>query len=206
VPRIDTPGRTAEEESDVIRRVLTATALLGCTFAIAAPTTLLGDTLTFSRAYPDPQTPYGVAPLSATTQVVAGTTDQVAWSSLGGWGAESGTTYARFNPEIYSIEVTLPSLGIYLDTPFPGFDGYVITGFSHDIVSASALYPGVTVTWLNRELRLDLVGGVPVGNFSVLLELAADDSGQDVPEPGAGWLAGTALLLAAGARRFKARA
>lgn len=187
----------------MVRRLLTALALLGAASAMAAPT-LLGDTLTFARGYPDPSTPYGVDPLSVTTTVAAGTSDQVAWSSTGGWGAESGITYARFNAEATSIEVSLPNSGVYIDTAPGFFDGYVISGFDHDIVDASGNYSGLTLSWLSRELRLDFLGAIPVGSFTIELRLA-DDPVQGVPEPGAAWLVGTALLLTAGARRSRPR-
>jgi hypothetical protein len=190
-------------------RLLAALALFGATTAIADPApapsgnTLIGDTLTFLRAYPSPGTPYGQPPQTGQTTTVEGDGDRLSWSGDGGWGPESGTVYARFDPEAYGIYVSLPNAGGYIDTGPDFFDGYVISGFDHDIVGASASYDGLTFSWTSRELRLDFLGTIPAGEFTIKLQLASD---QAVPEPGAAGLVGVALLLAAGVRRSRSRA
>lgn len=154
---------------------------------------MLGDTLTYSRNYPSPGTPYGPAPLTGQATVVTGDSDLMSWSAAGGWGPESGTVYARFNAEANSILVSLPNTGGYIDTGPDFFDGYVITGFSHDILAAQATYTGLTLSFLSRELRLDFLGDIPVGEFSIALRF--DDNAATVPEPSAAALALTALLM-----------
>lgn len=105
------------------RAVLTALCIGSAAAANAAPS-LLGDTISFLRAYPTTTTQFG--PSIPETTVAAGVSDAVTWS------------YITIDPEADRIFFKLPDA-----TSFGGsgltFDGFVIGGLDHDIASVSVL-------------------------------------------------------------------
>lgn len=137
----------------------------------ASATDLLGDTLSFMRAYPDTSTQYGAA--IPDTTVVAGTGDEVGWNLTG-----FAPFYVLINPEPDRIVFTFPVINGYGD---PGrFDGYVITGFDYNITSVSVVdnTTGISVMLGGdlRQINVDLSGTIPAGqSFAVAVSV--------VPEP-----------------------
>jgi len=177
-----------------VRNSVVAATMVLAAVAASAETTLLGDSLSFLRAYPDTSSQY----LSAIpdTIVVAGTSDRVSW-------IVSGLTYTTFDPEALRIDVIFPVTADY-GTPGPEFDGYVISGFDHDIQSFTVTNGtgfAVTSTLLDpRTIAIDLTG-LSSGTYSIGLVMA-----QPVPEPAnvALMAAGLGLLALRARRRAKA--
>lgn len=157
-----------------------ATLVLGPLAPMAASAAdLIGDTLVFSRAYPTPTTPYTTwNPVQVSTTVSADASDLISWS-----GSSAPIT---IDPGANQIVFTFLSSTSYIGAGNI-FDGFVITGFSHDIVSAdiaSETLPGsVSLTVAPRQLNLSINSGTGIGQTITL-------SVSVVPEPGA-W----ALLL-----------
>jgi hypothetical protein len=181
--------RLMKQVISTTRQVLISAALLASAGSAMADVTLLGDTLSFRRAYPDTFTQF----LSAIpdTVVTAGTSDQVSW-------IVGNVNYATFDPEALQIRLTLGG-GYGGD---PGFDGYVISGFGHDITSftlANATGYSTTLSLLDaRTLAIDLFG-LSSGAITIGLTLAP------VPEPAstAMMAVGLGLLAVAARRRVK---
>lgn len=173
------------------RQALVSAAMVLCASSAMADVTLIGDTLSFMRAYPDTSTQY----LSdiPDTVVTAGTSDQVSW-------IVSGVNYTTFDPEAGQIQVTLISSG-YGDGQ--AFDGYVISGFDHDITSF-ALTNGTgfntTLSLLDTRTLAVNLRGLSSGTMTIGITLA-----QPVPEPAsiAMMAAGLGLLAASARRRAK---
>jgi len=122
------------------------------------------------------------------TTVAAGTADTIHWAA--------GGAPLNIDPDANRIVFTFGSSTSY----GASFDGFVITGFSRDIVSASILsenLPGApTLQVLQRQLNLDVNSSVAAGQTIVL-------SVSVVPEPGT-WalmLGGVAALAALARRR-----
>ena len=167
----------------VLSIILSSAALCGSGAVSAAPT-LIGDTISFLRAYPDAATPYG--PLIPNTTIVAGTSDQVAWPS---------TAPAMFNPEANSISLTFGTVTEYIGSGAT-FDGFVISGFNNEILSASLLSnsSGLNVSLTNglNSISIDL-NGFTVAGGSLTFAVNLKDSISNVPEPS------SLALLAVGA-------
>jgi hypothetical protein len=141
---------------------------------------LLGNTLSFMRAYPDTSTQFGAA--IPNTTVAVGTADQVGWSFSG-----SSPFSVLINPEPSNIIFTFPVTNGYITTPGV-FDGYVITGFNIDIASVSVMSnttgAAVSLGGGPREITIDLSGLTGAAqSFTLAVSV--------VPEP-----ASVALLVA----------
>lgn len=95
---------------------------------------LVGERLTFSRAYPSLSTPYW-NPSSMTTTVTTGSADLITWTWVPG---VSGTTF--IDPEASSISWS-GSTSEYIGSRSQ-FDGFVVSGFSRDIDSVSVQSSG----------------------------------------------------------------
>lgn len=151
----------------------------------AQASTMLGDTLLFQRAYPTPTTPYWANDDESTT-VTAGNADRIDW-----FANFTDGFFLRVDPEATRIVWNLVSPSTFIGQPNGVFDGFVITGFSSDIVGVSLLSNdsglAVSLSHSAREVQVSLSGanaGGPTG-FEIGLQFAP------VPEPGT-W----ALMLA----------
>jgi len=177
-------------------RALAAATLALSTSAALADVNLLGDTLSFLRAYPNTATQY-LASIPDTV-VAAGTSDQVSWVINGGT-----LNVTTFNPEAYEIHLTANVITGYVGSA-SGFDGYVISGFDHDIQSFTLNHAtefGVSISVLDpRSMAINL-SGYGVGTLTIGIALA-----QPVPEPAsmAMMAAGLGLIGVAARRRQKA--
>lgn len=157
-----------------------------------AASDLLGETLTFSRAYPTTDTPYW-NPSSTTTTVTAGTADAIVWKWVPGI---SGTTI--IDPESNSI-----AWSGYTSQYIGGqsvFDGFVVSGFSRDITSVNVVDPGGFSIELAPTLRSFAVNLSGFGSgFTVNVQLSP------VPEPSAVVMIGAGLLALSLGKRFSRR-
>lgn len=170
-----------------------ATLVLGPLAPMAASAAdLIGDTLTITRSWPSTTTPFsGWSPNQVSTTVVASTADTIHWAA--------GGAPLTIDPDATRIVFTFGSSTSYGSS----FDGFVITGFSRDIVSASIqseTLPGTpTLQVLQRQLNLDVNSSVFAGQ-TIVLNVSV------VPEPGA-WalLLGGIGALGALARRRQTR-
>jgi hypothetical protein len=181
-----TPHRTTT-------RALAAAALALSTSAALADVTLLGDTLSIMRANPTPQTQFLTS--IPDTVVTAGPSDQVSWSPY-------GSPRATFDPEALSIEIQIDLPSGHLGGA--DFDGYVFTGFSHDITSYTLTHTTAFQTWVSlpdaRTLTLNL-NGLSRGTLTLGLTLA-----PPVPEPASvAMLAAGLGLVGATVRRRRRR-
>jgi hypothetical protein len=175
-----------------LRSVLAALCLCGATAAQAAPT-LIGDTLSFLRAYPDTNTPFG--PAIPSTTVAAGTSDMVNWFS-----------YVFIDPEADHISFQVPALtGFGLDGA--PFDGFIVSGFDTDIDSVSLLSNTsnfvISLAHDLRSLAVNIGTGstqYSSGTFVIAVTLA-DPPITAVPEPGTAGLCGLGLAAALLRRR-----
>lgn len=133
---------------------------------------LIGETLTFARAYPTTTTPYW-NPSSTTTTVTAGTDDVITWKWLPG---ASGTT--SINPEATNITWS-GTTSQYIGNQTT-FDGFIVSGFNSDIASVSVLNSGGFTIDIAPTLRSFSVNLSGTGSSFVLdVQLAP------VPEPSA---------------------
>jgi len=164
--------------------------------AFAAPGTLVGDTLTVIRVFPDASTPYTAwDPYSVSIMVAPDGSDTFDWQVSG--------FQTIINPGVDSIEFGFPVASRF-DTDAITFDGFTISGFSNSLASASILSntTGLTavVSLVGQELQLSLAGanlGDTTG-LTVGVTFAAA-----VPEPGT-WslfLSGIAAVAAFSFRR-----
>jgi hypothetical protein len=159
----------------------------------AAAQGLVGDTLTFNRAYPTPTTPYWTVPMQVTT-VAADASDLVDWYSDGTSGF-----HLTIDPGAETIVFRLISASSFIGLG-PQFDGFRVTGFGSDIVSAdvAANDSGLSLatSFAGRVLDIDLRGSNFGGSTGFTITVA-------VPEPGtwAMWLAGMAGVGACVRRR-----
>lgn len=162
----------------------------------ASAVDMLGDTLGFERLYPDLATPYGPPFSPSSTTVTAGPSDVVTWGNP--------MVFTEIDPEANTLVFELLASTSYIGSGGV-FDGYRISGFSHDIQSASlGAYAG--------PLNIDVAFGNGPGARYVTVNLDGAYFGGDrftievsmVPEPSAValMLAGLAALgWAARARR-----
>jgi len=169
-------------------RAAAVAALVVSAPAFAAPT-LIGDTLSFLRAFPTVGVGYGDA--IPDTTVAAGTSDQVGWMG-----------YTTIDPEANSIGFLLGPASTYGTGP-GFFDGYVVSGFDHDIASVSVLgnNTGLTIGLSNdlRSITIGLTGRYAANSAFTIGVTLADPGPQGLPEPAsvalvAVALAGLALL------------
>lgn len=166
---------------------LLATCLLGTSLASQAATSLIGDTISFLRAYPNTTTQYGNA--IPDTTVVAGAADVVSWT----FG--SNATSTTFDPEANSVRFDFLTATTYLTTGAT-FDGYVVSGIDATIDSLSILgnstsYSVAALTHDGHSFRIALNGSSGPGSVVIGLQFASA-----VPEPTSAMLAlgGLALL------------
>ena len=150
---------------------VTALAFVGCCSAAKAAD-LLGDTLSFMRAFPNTSTQFGAA--IPNTTVAVGTADQVGWNLTG-----VPPFFVLINPEPDRIVFTFPVLNGYVTTPNV-FDGYVITGFDFDIASVSVMNNTTGAAVLlgggPRQITVDISGDAQATqSFTLAVSL--------VPEP-----------------------
>lgn len=182
-------------------RTFAALALAASVPAQAALVTMLGDTLSFKRAYPDTVTQFGQA--IADTTVAAGTSDKVNWLSPG------GVLFATIDPEALTIQFDTRE-SIYEGTSTI-FDGFLVSGFDHDI--ASVFVQGNTTSFsvdLQQGLRsfaMSLSGQSPTpGVITLGVTLVDSNSNGTVPVPATASLLLLGLGLAhIGTRRRKAQ-
>jgi uncharacterized protein (TIGR03382 family) len=178
-------------------RACLALALAASASAHAAPT-LLGDTLSFMRGYPSTTTQYGLA--IPDTTVASGSSDEVAWEFA------PGVRYALIDPEADSVSFRLGSGWIGTSTVF---DGFVVSGFDHDIdsvfVQSNTTQLGVVLSQGLRDFTVSFSGNSGINVGSVVLGVTLRDTTLPqgtVPEPATAGLAALALAgLALGGRR-----
>lgn len=145
--------------------------------ALAAPT-LIGDTISFMRAYPNASTQYG--PAIPSTTVAAGTSDVVAWGGPG----------ITIDPEADSIRFNFSASSNFIGNGVT-FDGFVVSGIDAEITALSILSNTTSFTPVSL---VNTVHGFTI-NFgnrstgSVVVGLQLHNT-TPVPEP-------TSLLLAA---------
>lgn len=156
---------------------------------------LIGDTLSFLRAYPNPETRYGQE--IADTTVAPGTADQVTWRF-----GTSGPAALTINPEADRIHFSFP-VRFVTEGSASLFDGIVISGFDQTIQSVSLLdnNAGGTVRLSHgpHELRVNLSGTFQA-NQSLAIGVSV------VPEPASmALMALGAGMLALRMRRHAAR-
>lgn len=159
-----------------IAAFVTAASLFGATLPAAAAPTMLGDTLTFHRVYPSVSTIYPPDFTPPTTVVASGSADAVQWIA-------NGTHYATIDPEATSLIFDILA-GQYLGSSST-FDGYRISGFSHDIDAVSLDYSGSRT--ITPEFGIDAgvryvavnLGGNETSRFTLNIEFAQ----STVPEP-----------------------
>lgn len=108
--------------------LLAATTLTGT----AQATDLIGETLSFLRAYPNTETGYG-QPIADTT-VAAGVGDRVTWDYF----VNAPTPWLVIDPEADRIVFSLSAAGITGGSSTL-FDGVVVSGFDQVIQSVSLL-------------------------------------------------------------------
>ena len=159
------------------------------TLNLAHASGLIGETLTFSRAYPTPSTPYW-SPTTKSTTVATGESDLINWQWFPGG---SGTTF--INPEDSTISWS-GSFSQYIADPST-FDGFIISGFSRDILSVSVTdYGGFTID-LSPSLRSFGINLSGFGSgFKIDVQLAP------VPEPISVLLAAVGLFTLGISRSF----
>ena len=152
----------------VLVSILAACAM--CATGVSSAEGLVGETLTFTRAYPTTSTPYW-DPSSTTTTVIAGGGDVIHWKWLPG---VSGST--DIDPEVSSIQWS-GTYSEYIGSQST-FDGFVVSGFSQDIASVGVLSSGGFLIDIKRNLRSFEVNLNGQGSqFSLDVRLAP------VPEP-----------------------
>lgn len=171
-----------------------ALAFLVSSCSAASAADLIGDQIDILRAYPTPATPYWV-PLQTITLVPAhGAADAVQWNAPNfPMTVDADATQIRFLLESGSNFEGLSS----------GFDGFVVTGFDHDVAQTSVLSNDTGLTLVAtlaapRELHTNLDGdNLPNSSFAIGVSL--------VPEPGTWALLGGGLaVLGAASRRRRA--
>jgi hypothetical protein len=155
------------------RLAMTAAAMVLSASPATAEVTLLGDTLSFLRTYPTPTTPFTQwNPVQVSTTVTADASDTINWNA--------GNAPITINPGADQIVFTFLTTTSYVSSGGV-FDGFVITGFSHDIVSASVLsqtIPGLVVLDVSaRQLNLGIDSGTLAGQNVVLQVSAVPESG-----------------------------
>ena len=167
--------------------------------AFAASGTLVGDTLTFIRAFPDASTPYtGWEPNSVSILVEPDASDTFVWQVSG--------FQTNINPGISTIEFDFPVVSRF-DTDASTFDGFTISGITSSLVSASVVSNTTgmvaVVSVVGQELHLSLAGGNLGGITGLTVGVTFASA---IPEPGT-WslfLAGIAGVSASSLRRRRA--
>jgi PEP-CTERM motif len=156
-----------------VRTALAALCLCGATAAQAAAPTLIGETLTFRRLYPDFNTDYGPLFEPKTVTVVAGDGDSASWI------VEPFGVLLHAVPEATTITMLIPVSSGY-GNGNGQFDGYSISGFSF---STAAVF--VSSNTSDFQVQLSSVGD------TLYIGLNSSSSGQfvldftsAVPEPG----------------------
>lgn len=146
-----------------------------CVAAQTAHASMIGDTLTINRLFPDLLTHFAPA---VSTVVQAGPADAV---------SPQATLYT-INPEANNILIDFIASSGFWDQPGPfPFDGLQFLGFSEDIESVAVVQAtGISVAELDFGddfINLNLEGLFDANSF-LNLEVVFAQS-QEVPEPGA---------------------
>jgi len=180
-------------------RSIAAAALAASAFQAQAAD-LLGDTLTFTRAYPSPDTPFlTFNPVSVSTMVTADDSDSISWEI----SLFPGQPLYDIDPGATGIEWQFTSTSAFV-TGDGFFDGFVVTGFGNDIASVSlsgnTSSLDIQVSHSERQIFIDLSGPYSSGTGFAL-------SVAVVPGPtSAALLTAGLVAVAALARRRQTRA
>lgn len=191
-------GSTGAMLAGVSQNETSATQQLGSwlireTAVATSPINMLGDTLSFQRSYPTVDTPFAPA---QNRVVAAGPYDEVLYAS-----SATAAPFTRINADANQITFEAAALSGYAGTSSV-FDGYRFSGFSHDISSVTLQN---NTTGQSLDLTFDLhsisinmgTGYLAAGSgFTLDVQFAA---ASPVPEPDAGWMAASALLVLAAA-------
>jgi hypothetical protein len=191
-----------------MKRILEFKAAIVVAALASAPaaqaTTMLGNTLTFERLYPDLSTTYLGPFTPPTTIAAAGPGDAVQWIA-------NNIVYATIDPDANGLTFSL--IGTYIGTGGV-FDGYRISGFSQDIlaVTPDPNYTGgltITPAFGNgpgaRYITVNLAGNANPP-FTLGVEFAPSTGHNGVPEPRSGGLVlGALAALAFVSRRVRRR-
>lgn len=160
--------------------------LLGTSLPSAA--SLIGDSISFFRAYPDPATQYGNA--IPDTTVAAGASDVV------GWSFGNHAISVNFDPEADSIRFDFLTTTSYIGSATE-FDGYVVSGIDFNVDSLSVLGNSTAYSAVlandGHGFRLSLSGNSGPGSILIGLELSDPNPPSGVPEPATAGLAAVAL-------------
>jgi PEP-CTERM motif len=152
--------------------------------AVAAD--LIGDTLSFLRAYPNLETRYGQAISDST--VAPGMADQVTWRF-----AANGPALLAINPEADRIHFNFP-VRFVTEGSATIFDGVVISGFDRAIQSVSLLdnTAGGTVLLSHgpHEIQVNLRGAFQANqSFAIGVSVVPEPASMALMALGAGVLA-----------------
>lgn len=169
--------------------------LLLCTGAPSEAATLLGDQISFLRAYPTVNVQY-LNSINPTT-VMTGPADAVRWGN--------GIV---LDPEASSMKITYEvSTGMLGSASV--FDGFVVSGIDAQVDAVSLL--SNTSSYAVRELiatthgfRISLGGNSGPGTIEIGLQLS-DPGGSSTPVPTPGSLALATLALGLAVRRTRLR-
>ncbi len=144
--------------------------------------TMLGDTLTISRGFPNATTSLTQLTGSPTT-VVLGNSDQV-----------NDSIHVIINPEATTIFLDFTSSSAYIGDATT-FDGYVFTGFSNTIQDVSFVSSGITISSAQTTFGDDFIQVNLASSFSPssTIEINVEFSAS-VPEPSSIFLLLTGFL------------
>jgi hypothetical protein len=180
-----------------LKRCSAAVSLLALTGALHAAPVMTGDTLTVLRAFPSPTEPYlAWNPVSVSTTVTTNASDLISWLVPG--------FNVLIDPGANNINFSFLNITNWSFRTLPAFDGFVVSGFSHEISSVTLLDNSIGASVrlrLNdnaRQVLIDFDGGSTRGSFNIGLTFADPTA---VSSPGTLALAGLALAAMTYSRR-----